>query len=200
MAAHAGYRVVVVGTSAGGLTALRTLVGALAPGFALPLVVVQHRSRDSELLCELVQECTRLHVSEVVDKMDMQPGRVYLAPPDYHLLLEEGSFALSTEAPVRFSRPSIDVTFASAADTYGAATVGVVLTGANHDGSAGLRRIADGGGHAVVQEPATAEVRVMPAAALAAVPEARVLPLAQIGPHLAHLPHPPLAYWPELPR
>jgi two-component system, chemotaxis family, protein-glutamate methylesterase/glutaminase len=185
-----GYRLVVVGVSAGGLHALRTLVAGLGPGFPLPVAIVQHRSRDSELLCELLQECTRLAVGEVNDKEEIAPGRVYVAPPDYHLLAEEGFFSLSIDDPVRYSRPSIDVLFTSAADVYGPALVGVVLTGANADGARGLRKIVDLGGYAVVQDPATADVQMMPASALKAVPEARVLPLEEIPGHLVALARP----------
>lgn len=179
-----GYRVVVVGASAGGLHALRTLVGGLPEDFGLPVVVVQHRAKESELLCELLQECTRIPVQEVVDKMDMGPG-VFVGPPDYHLLVDEGYFTLTCDEPVRYSRPSIDVMFESAVDTYGMDVVGVVLTGANADGARGLRRVADAGGHSVVQDPDTAEVRVMPRSALKAVPDACVLPLEEIAAHLA---------------
>ena len=181
----AGFRVVVVGASAGGLHALRTVLGALPATFAIPVVVVQHRSRDSELLCELLQEATALRVIEVTDKEDTLPGCVYVAPPDYHLLLEDGYFSLTVDAPVRYSRPSIDVTFDSAADAYGMDAIGVVLTGANPDGAEGLARIVGAGGHAVVQDPETAEVSVMPRAAARAVPGACVLPLDRIGGYLA---------------
>jgi two-component system chemotaxis response regulator CheB len=179
-----GYRVVVVGASAGGLHALRTLVAGLPADFELPVVVVQHRAKESELLCELLQECSDIPVYEVVDKMDMGRG-VYVGPPDYHLLVDEGYFSLTTDEPVRYSRPSIDVMFESAVDTYGMDVIGVVLTGANADGARGLRRVADAGGHTVVQDPETAEVRVMPRSAIKAVPEACVLPMEEIGPHLA---------------
>lgn len=178
-----GYRVVVVGASAGGLHALRVLVGGLPGDFGLPVVVVQHRARESELLCELLQECSPLPVQEVVDKMDMGQG-VFVGPPDYHLLVDEGYFTLTCDDPVRYSRPSIDVMFESAVDTYGMDVVGIVLTGANADGAGGLRRIADAGGHCIVQAPETAEVRVMPRSALKAVPEACVLPVEDIAPHL----------------
>jgi len=180
-----GYRVVVIGASAGGLHALSTVLSALPPGFGMAVVVVQHRSRDSELLCDLLQQSCRLPVTEVSDKQEIAPGSVYVAPPDYHLLLEDGFFSLTVDDPVRYSRPSIDVTFESAADSYGMDVVGVVLTGANPDGAHGLSRIAGAGGYAVVQDPDTAEVPVMPRAAAAAVAAARVLPLDQIGPHLA---------------
>ena len=182
-----GYRLVVIGVSAGGLFALRTIMAGLPADFDLPVVVVQHRSRDSELLCELLQECAQLEVSEANDKEPILPGHVYVGPPDYHLLVEPGYFVLSTDEPVRFSRPSVDVMFLSAADAYSPDVVGVVLTGANGDGSRGLRSIVDRGGYAVVQDPATAEVAVMPQLALKAVPTARVLPLEEIAPHLASI-------------
>jgi len=180
-----GYRLVVIGVSAGGLHALRTIVSGLPADFDLPVVVVQHRSKDSELLCELLQECAPLVVGEANDKEPILPGHVYVGPPDYHLLVEPGYFVLSTDEPVRFSRPSVDVMFLSAADAYSPDVVGVVLTGANGDGSRGLRSIVDRGGYAVVQDPESAEVPVMPRAAIKAVPTACVLPLERIAPHLA---------------
>lgn len=175
------YELVVVGVSAGGLHALCTLVGGLAPGFDLAMVVVQHRSKDSDALCDVLQECTSIPIQEIVDKEPIEAGRVYLAPPDYHVLIEPGSFSLSVDEPVRYSRPSIDLMFESAADAYGERVIGVVLTGANHDGARGLREVADQGGAAIVQDPATAEVAVMPRAALAAVPTAEVLPVEAIA-------------------
>jgi two-component system chemotaxis response regulator CheB len=181
-----GYRLVVVGASAGGLHALRTLMSGLPADFEIPIVIVQHRAKESELLCELLQECSHMPVQEVVDKMDLSRG-VYVGPPDYHLLVDDGYFSLTTDEPVRYSRPSIDVMFESAVDTYGMDVVGVVLTGANADGARGLRRIVDAGGHAVVQDPETAEVRVMPRSAAKAVPEACVLPLDDIADHLARI-------------
>lgn len=133
----------------------------------------------------LLQDQTALNVCEVEDKAPIQRGNVYIAPADYHLLIDGSNLALSLDAPVRYSRPSIDVTFGSAADRFGAATVGVVLTGANADGANGLRRIAERGGLAVVQQPDEAESPTMPRAALASVPNAVVLPLKEIGPFLA---------------
>jgi two-component system chemotaxis response regulator CheB len=184
-----GYDIVVVGTSWGGLAALRTLVAGLPASFTMAVTLVQHRHKDSDhLLRALLQERSLLQVCEVEDKMPIEQGRVYVAPPDYHTLVEPGHFSLSTEAPVRYSRPSIDVTFSSAADSYGHRTVGVVLTGANADGSAGLRQISDRGGMALVQDPATAESQTMPAAAVKAVPRARVMPLRGLVAFLAELP------------
>lgn len=183
------YEIAVVGTSWGGLSALRELIVALPRDFAIPLVVVQHRHRQSDhLLSTLLQDETHLCVCDVEDKAPIAAGNIYVAPPDYHLLIDAGAFALSTDEPVRFSRPSIDVTFQSAADSFGARTVGVVLTGANADGAMGLRRIVDRGGLAFVQSPETAESPTMPAAAAEAVPEARLLPIAGIAEALASLP------------
>lgn len=183
-----GYGVIVVGASWGGLEALTTLVHGLPAGFPVPVVVIQHRGHDSQaLLADLLQDRTRLRVSEPDDKEPLLPGHVYVAPADYHLLVDDGYLALEMDAPVRYSRPSIDVTFSSAADTFGRRAIGVVLTGANADGSRGLRCIADNGGTAIVQDPESAEMPVMPRAARLAVPEATVLPLERIAPHLRAL-------------
>lgn len=187
------HEIVMVGASAGGLDAICALLGGLPADFGLAVVVVQHRSRDSEALCEVLQGCTDLVVEDATDKAPIEPGHVYLAPPDYHLLVEPGHFALSTDAPELFSRPSIDVAFESAADAYGPRAVGVVLTGANHDGARGLRRIARHGGYAIVQDPATAEVAVMPTAAIGEVPDAEVLAVPQIASRLRALQAPSLA-------
>jgi two-component system chemotaxis response regulator CheB len=184
-----GYDLVVVGTSWGGLAALRTLVGGLPDSFQMAVTLVQHRHKDSDhLLRALLQEGSALEVCEVEDKMPLEHGHIYVAPPDYHTLVERGYFSLSTEAPVRYSRPSIDVTFGSAADAYGHRTVGIVLTGANADGSDGLRRISERGGLAIVQDPTTAESRPMPLAAQKAVPRARTMTLDGIAAFLASLP------------
>lgn len=184
-----GYDIVVVGTSWGGLAALRTLVAGLPDSFQMAVLLVQHRHKDSDhLLRTLLQERSPLVVREVEDKMPLEAGHIYVAPPDYHTLVEPGYFSLSIDAPVRYSRPSIDVTFSSAADSYAHRTVGVVLTGANADGADGLRRISDRGGLALVQDPDTAESQMMPAAARKAVPRARVMTLPAITAYLVTLP------------
>jgi len=141
------YGIVVVGASWGGLHAIGEIVAGLPGDFATPVAVVQHRSRESDhLLGELLQDRTALCVREVDDKEPIQPGHVYVAPPDYHMLVDGPYFSLTVDAPVRYSRPSIDVTFTSAADSYGDRVIGVVLTGANEDGAAGLARIVERGG------------------------------------------------------
>jgi two-component system, chemotaxis family, protein-glutamate methylesterase/glutaminase len=189
VAAGVGYEIVVVGTSWGGLAALRTLVAGLPRNFGMAVALVQHRHKDSDhLLRQLLQEKSELQVFEVEDKMPLEHGRIYVAPPDYHTLVEPGHFSLSTEAPVRYSRPSIDVTFLSAADSYGHRAVGIVLTGANSDGSEGLKRISDRGGMAIVQDPSTAESSLMPSSAVRAVPRARVMSLDDVVKFVSMLP------------
>lgn len=180
--------IAVIGTSWGGLAALHQILGALPKSFSLPVVVVQHRHKDSgQFLPRVLQEDTRLSVCEIEDKAPIIGGNIYIAPANYHVLVERGHLALSTDEPVAFSRPSIDVTFISAADTYRAGAVGIVLTGANSDGARGLKRIVDRGGLAVVQRPETAESPVMPNAALRFVPTARVLTLQAIAELLSSL-------------
>jgi two-component system chemotaxis response regulator CheB len=172
------YSIVGIGTSWGGLAALTKLLGDLPADFNIPLVVVQHRSPDSDrLLGQLLQDVTDLRVSEIEDKDELAPGTAHLAPANYHVLIEDGYASLTIDAPVRFSRPSIDVMFTSAADIYGPAVIGVVLTGANEDGARGLAHIVKHGGRALVQNPKTAEIPIMPMAAIRAVPSAEVLSL-----------------------
>ena len=175
------YELVVVGVSAGGLQALCTISGALTVDFTMAMVIVQHRSKDSYALCDVLQDCTTLPIHEITDKEPIVAGHIFLAPPDYHVLIERGFFSLSVDEPIRYSRPSIDLMFETAAEAYGPGVIGVVLTGANHDGAWGLRQIADRGGAAIVQDPATADVAVMPRAALAAVPEATIAPVEEIA-------------------
>lgn len=175
-------KLVVVGTSAGGLRALERILGALPGGFPLPIVAVQHRSKEStDAYPAVVGATTRLVVQEAEDGEPILPGRVYVAPPDYHVLVEPGRLALSTDDPVCFSRPSIDVLFESAADSYGAGVVAVLLTGANADGANGLRRVKQAGGIAIVQDPHTAESPEMPAAGIAGAPVDMILPLGAIA-------------------
>jgi two-component system, chemotaxis family, protein-glutamate methylesterase/glutaminase len=186
-----GFEIVVIGASHGGLSALQILLSDLSPEFPLPIVIVQHRKKDAEDgLCEYLKKRSRLPLIEPDDKEKVEPGRVYLAPRDYHLLIEESIFALSTESPVAFARPSVDVLFESAADIYRDRIIGVILTGANRDGAKGLAKIKALGGLAVVQEPESAESRAMPEAAIAATEVDRILPLAEIAPFLNKLCHP----------
>ena len=182
------YELVAIGTSLGGLSALKTLLKSLSREFPAALAIVQHRHRESDqALSAFLQQFTVLPVHEVEDKEHIQPGHVYFAPPDYHLLVEYGYFSLSVDEPVSYARPSIDVLLESAADAYGERAIGVLLTGANQDGVQGLSTLKARGGMTIVQDPDTAESPVLPRAAIAAVQVDWVLPLPQIAPHLIHL-------------
>ena len=181
-------RIVVIGASLGGLQALETVLASLPEDFPLPIVIVQHRKTDpDETLVALLQEHCALPVREVEDKAEICLGRVYVAPSDYHLLMEHGIFSLTTDEPVHFSRPSIDVLFESSAETCGRGVIGVILTGTGVDGALGLARIKLRGGLTVVQEPGDAQSDGMPKAALARSNVDRVLPLDQIGPFLTEM-------------
>ena len=183
------YELVTIGSSWGGLDALERLLAALPADFPAPVVIAQHRGAASGegMFADLLQRRSRFAVADAEDKDRLEPGRVYVAPPDYHLLVQRGSLALSIEAPVAFSRPSIDVLFESAADAYADRLVAVVLTGANDDGAKGLLRVKERGGYVIVQDPATAEQPAMPAAAVATGAADLVLPLEEIGPCVAEL-------------
>jgi len=181
-------KIVVVGTSLGGLNALHTLLDGLPADFKVPVAIVQHRRAASDDgLSGLLQKHTALPVAEAEDKEEIVPGRIYLAPADYHLLVERGNFALSTDPPVYHARPSIDVLFESAADAYGDSVIGVILTGSNQDGALGLAAIKRRGGIAVVQDPATAESDAMPEAAIAATGTDRILMLEEIAAFIARI-------------
>jgi two-component system, chemotaxis family, protein-glutamate methylesterase/glutaminase len=155
----------------------------ITPEVEQPIVIAQHRSAEAveTALGELLGHHTARPVVDADDKMRIERSKVYLAPPDYHLLVEPGSFALSVDARVHHARPSIDVLFESAADAYREGVIGVILTGANEDGAAGLARIKALGGVALIQDPSGAERRAMPDAAIAATVADAVLPLDKIG-------------------
>jgi two-component system chemotaxis response regulator CheB len=180
--------VVVIGASLGGFDAVRVVLGGLPATFAAPIVLVQHRMSDSDgLLVDLLGAESLLPVSEPEDKDPMAPGHVYVAPSDYHLLVERGFFSLSTEEPVCHARPSIDVLFQSAADSYGPAAVAVLLTGSNRDGAIGARAVKKAGGRVLVQDPRTAFSPVAPEAALECTVVDSVLALPQIAERLARM-------------
>ena len=176
-------RAIVVGASAGGVDALSQLLPALTAGTPLSLFIVVHLPRNRpSLLVEIFKSKCALPVREAEDKEPVAPGTVYFAPPDYHLLLERGpSLALSTDELVHFSRPSIDVLFDSAADVYGQQLLGIILTGANEDGAAGLEAVHAAGGITVVQQPESAQSAAMVMAALKRVAADHVLTLDDIA-------------------
>jgi two-component system chemotaxis response regulator CheB len=181
-------RLIVVGASWGGLQAVSEILARLPAGFGITVLVVQHRTEDAgDLLAALLDRAGPLPVRDVEDKQPLEGGGVRVAPPGYHGLVESDHFALTTEGHVRFSRPSIDVALETAADALGPAVVGVVLTGANDDGAAGLAAVRSRGGMAVVQAPETATQPTMPAAARAAAAPQIVASLPEIAAVLAGL-------------
>lgn len=182
-------RAIVIGASAGALEALSKLLPALPTDFSLPLLVVVHLPADKRsVLSELLQAKCRIRVREAEDKEPISAGTAYVAPPDYHLLVEaDSSLALSSDEPVLFSRPSIDVLFESAADAFGPTLVAVILSGANSDGAKGMKSVIEAGGIGIVQSPDTAFSSVMPQAAIESCPEARIMSLDAIAAYLKEL-------------
>lgn len=185
------YQAVVIGGSSGGIDALIELLPALPASLRVPVIVVLHLPRDRpSLLPAIFQTRCALPLREAHDKDPLAPGAVYFAPPDYHLLVDTGPrAALSVDPPVHYSRPSIDVLFESAADLYTKHLIGVLLSGANEDGTRGLQAIAAAGGLLVVQDPASAAMPTMPLSAVGRAPVHHVLPPAGIGRLLAQLHH-----------
>jgi len=183
------HDLVAIGASWGGLDAVRTVLGGLPAELDAAVVIAQHRAPESHPTAyrDLLGAATRLKVREGDDKDELLPGTAYVAAPDYHLLVEQGTLALTTDERVQYARPSIDVLLQTAAEAYRERCVGVVLTGANADGANGLVRVAELGGAAIVQDPATAERDEMPRAALARVPGATVASIAEIAPLLVEL-------------
>jgi len=177
------YELICIGASWGGLEAVGRLLADIPDEVDVPIVVAQHRhvTSTSGALAELLHLRVKRPVQDAEDKLVIEPGKVYLAPPDYHLLVQRGSFALSTDERVQFARPSIDVLFESAAYEYGPGVIGIILTGANEDGAAGLAAVKRRGGVAVIQDPRDALRRTMPEAAIAATAADAVLPLEEIG-------------------
>jgi two-component system chemotaxis response regulator CheB len=177
------YDAIVIGVSAGGFKALCQILPQLPVRFALPILIAQHRSKDSADLLEcLLDYRSMIRIKQAEEKERLQPGVVYFAPPDYHLLVEaDRTLALSIEQPVCHARPSIDVLFESAADVFGERLVGIVLTGASNDGQQGACHLKRLGGLLIVEDPATAEVPTMPAAVVSVVKADHMLPVHQIG-------------------
>jgi two-component system, chemotaxis family, protein-glutamate methylesterase/glutaminase len=174
---------IVIGASAGAIEALRRLLPALTPDLPVPIVVVVHLPpRRASMLPDLFSRLCHVPVREPVDKQPVAAGTIWFAPADYHLMIERGrTFSLSVDAPVGFSRPSVDVLFESAACVYGARIVAIVLSGANPDGAQGARAIRDAGGYVLVQDPAEADMREMPDAAIRHADPQFVGPIAALA-------------------
>ena len=185
----ARYKLVVIGASAGGLTALENLLTPLPENFAIPIILVQHISPDSEnYMVTFLNEHCNLRVKEADEKEVVLPGTVYVAPPNFHVMIEEDfSITLSVEERVNFSRPSIDVLFETAAFSIHDHVIGIVLTGGNQDGAMGLKMIKESGGLTIVQAPEEAQVDIMPSAAISVAHPDYVLPLNEISELLIRL-------------
>jgi two-component system chemotaxis response regulator CheB len=162
------FDAIVIGTSAGGLHVMTRILKPLPADFPLPIIVVQHRAKDERnLLEEVLQQKCQVRIKQADEKESIEDGVVYFAPPDYHLLIEnDRTFSLSFDAAVNFSRPSIDVLFETAADVFKERLLGIILTGANNDGAAGIRKISMRGGITIAQSPETADYADMPKAAI----------------------------------
>lgn len=162
------FQVVVIGGSAGSLETVLAMAQALPAQMQAVIIIVLHRKNDPESILEnLLSHKTQVPVREVEDKDEIQPGNIYIAPPDYHLLIEdERTFSLDSSEKVHFSRPSIDVTFESVANVFRQRSIGILLSGANADGAAGLLKIRKAGGTTIAQDPVSAEVGYMPQQAI----------------------------------
>ena len=162
------FNAIVIGASAGGITALLRLLPELPESFSLPVIVVLHMPDIFESkLAEIFRQHVKIPVQQAQDKERIKPGHLYFAPPGYHLSIEtDYTFSLSCEEPVHYSRPAIDLLMTSAADAYGNNLAGFLLTGASQDGAEGMAYIKDVGGFTVVQNPREAEIAIMPQAAI----------------------------------
>lgn len=176
------YRIVVIGASAGGVSAFQSILAKLPADFKVPIVVVHHLPSQSKIDVGLVYGLkTKLRVEQLEDKQPLLAGTVYFAPPDYHLLIERDLTAsFDVSEPVNFSRPSIDVTFLSIADSIGKEALAVLLTGANSDGAHGIAELHARGAMTVIQDPKTAESPRMPESAVLLSPSSRIANLDDI--------------------
>jgi len=176
------YEAIVIGTSSGGMNALKFLFSSLPVDFSIPIIIVQHISPCSDdQWIKLLNNNSKLYLKEADEKEKIEHGKVYIAPPNYHLMIERNkTFSLTIDERVNYSRPSIDVLFESAAEAYKNKLIGVILTGSNNDGTNGIKRIQECGGLTIAQDPETAESSYMPASAIAAIQPDYILALENI--------------------
>jgi len=189
------FQAIAIGVSSGGVQALKLLLGGLPADFPLPILIVQHISPEAGSgMAKLLDDLCGIRVKEADEQERIAPATVYLAPPNYHLLVERsGTLALSADRPVSYARPSVDVLFESAAAVFGPALIGIVLTGANYDGSRGVQIIKQKGGVVIVQDPDDADTPQMPLAAIAATEVDHVVALADMPELLQRLAGTPIA-------
>ncbi len=177
------YEAIVIGVSAGGMDALRKIIPLLPSDFSASIIVVQHlHPQSDDFLAIDLDKKSRLTVKQADEKEKLMPGLVYFAPPNYHLLIENNkTFSLSICDMINYARPSIDILFETAAETFQEKLIGIVLTGANRDGCLGAKKIKECGGMVIVQDPNTAEVQLMPRSVIESVKVDYVLPLDNIA-------------------
>lgn len=183
------YKLVVIGVSAGGLNALKEIYMHLPGDFDIPMIIVQHLHANSDsFLSNYLDKLSALHIKEAEEKEKIESGMVYIAPPNYHILVDEDhAISLTLDGKVNYSRPSIDVLFESAADIYGSDLIGIILTGSNDDGAEGMKRIKEKGGLLIVQDPTTAETASMPMSVIRQTSVDHILELDKIAPFLQKL-------------
>ena len=176
------YEAIVIGISAGGMNVMKIMATCLPADFNIPIIVVQHLSPHSnQEWISLLNAKSNLAIKEADEKEKIEKGHVYIAPPNYHLLIERSkTFSLSIDERVSFARPSIDVLFESAAEAYQNKLIGIILTGANNDGTNGMKRVKKYGGLTLVQEPGSAEYACMPASVITEMQVDHILPLNDI--------------------
>jgi len=176
------YEAIVIGVSSGGLNAMKILFSLLPAGFSTPIIIVQHIGTQSgNIWIKLLSDKSNVEIKEADEKEIIEKGKAYIAPPNYHLLIEKNkTFSLTVAERVNFARPSIDVLFETAAEAYRDKLIGVILTGSNNDGSKGIKRIKEYGGLTIVQEPKTAESPYMPASAIETIQPDYILPVEDI--------------------
>jgi len=176
------YEAIVIGVSSGGLKVMKIMFSLLPKNFSIPIIIVQHIGKYSEnSWIKLLGDKSNLEIKEADEKEEIEKGKVYIAPANYHLLIEsDKTFSLTIDERVNFARPSIDVLFESAAEVYQNKLIGIVLTGSNNDGAKGIKRIKECGGLTIVQDPETAESNYMPASAIEAILPDYILPLEEI--------------------
>ena len=180
------YDALVIGTSAGGIDALKKILTNFSYANKVAIIIILHLSSNSKsYLTNILTNLVQVNVYEIEDKMNIQRGVVYIAPPNYHVLIEKnGTFTLTTTEKVCYARPSIDVTFESVADTFGESAIGLLLTGANHDGGQGLKQMKIAGGYTLVQNPNTAQSREMPEYGIFQANPHEIIELKEIGARL----------------
>ncbi len=176
------YEAIVIGVSSGGINAMKVIFSLLPKGFNTPIIIVQHLGAHSDnQLIKLLNDKSNLSIKEADEKEKIENGKVYIAPPNYHLIIErDKTFSLSVDEPVNYARPSIDILFESAAEAYRDKLIGVILTGSNSDGTVGFKKINEYEGLTIAQDPKTAESAYMPASAIAAIKPDYILSLEDI--------------------